>query len=52
MVARASSGGAVYLLAPQLADVLPPSLEALRSAFLVKPEPAAGAEPEPEPETD
>jgi hypothetical protein len=52
VVARASSGAAVYLLAPQLADVLPPSLEALRSGFLVKSEPAAGAEPEPAPEPD
>jgi Domain of unknown function (DUF4340) len=52
LVARASSGAAVYLLAPQLADVLPPSLEALRSGFLVKSEPAAGAEPEPAPEPD
>ena len=42
MVARATGGPTVYLLAPTLADYLPVSLEALRSRFLEKAE-AAGA---------
>ena len=44
VVARSSGGAAVYLLDPNLADVLPVSLEALRANFLVKAEPAPGAE--------
>ena len=42
VVARSSGGAAVYLLDPNLADVLPVSLEALRGNFLVKAEPAPG----------
>jgi hypothetical protein len=51
-VARAASGEAVYLLASHLGDVLPPSLEALRAGFLVKPEAASSAEPASDPEPD
>jgi hypothetical protein len=47
VIARSTGGSAVYLLAPTAADVLPVSLEALRSRFLAKPEPAEGAQPEP-----
>ena len=36
VVARATGGPTVYLLAPTLADYLPVSLEALRSRFLAK----------------
>ena len=49
VIARPSGGGAVYLLAPTAADVLPVSLEALRSRFLARPEPAESAEPADEP---
>jgi hypothetical protein len=44
VVAQSSGGASVYLLAPSVADVMPVSLEALRSRFLAKPEPAEGAE--------
>jgi hypothetical protein len=47
LFARSSSGSTVYLLAAHLADVLPPSLEALRSGFLVTAEPAESAEETP-----
>ncbi|MFI5216426.1 MAG: DUF4340 domain-containing protein [Candidatus Limnocylindria bacterium] len=54
VIARSGSGGAVYLLAPSTADVLPVSLEALRSRFLANPEPKpepaeAAEEPAPAP---
>ena len=44
VVARATGGPMVYLLAPSVADVLPVSLEALRSRFVAKPVPAKGVE--------
>ena len=47
VIARSTGGGAVYLLAPSVAEGLPVSLEALRSRFLAKPEPPEAAE-EPE----
>jgi hypothetical protein len=51
VAARSSGAGAVYLLGPEMAEVLPNSLEALRSGFLVKSEtapPDAGSHAEPE----
>ena len=36
VIARASGGDAVYLLAPSVADVLPVSLDAMRSRFLAR----------------
>jgi hypothetical protein len=48
VIAQPSGGGAVYLLAPSVADGLPVSLEALRSRFLAKPEAEEAAEEEPE----
>jgi hypothetical protein len=48
VIARASGGEAVYLLAPSIGEVLPVSLEALRTRFIAKPEQADAAAPAPE----
>jgi len=44
VIAQVTGGEAVYLLSPTVAGVLPVSLEALRTRFLVKPESAEPAE--------
>jgi hypothetical protein len=44
VIAQSTGGEAVYLLSPSVAEVLPVSLEALRSRFLAKPEPAEPAD--------